>query len=110
VEVAMPIKSNSKINRKNEIKAELARIGSEHFSSFLPARIPTENIRKHRFGLSLLVVAVFTAAVGMYIPTEKPLNRAMFVIAAFVLALVGAHHLDRANKELRNHKNSKSSQ
>ena len=105
----MPIKSNSKIIRKNEIKAELARIGPELFSSFPPARIPTENIRKNRFGLSLLVIAVFTAVVGMYIPTDKLLNRVMFVIAAFVLALVGAYHLDRANKELRNYRKSKSS-
>lgn len=108
----MTIDSNSKSTLKEKIKAELdAKIDSETFLSFPPSRIPTENVRKYRLGLSLLVVAVFTAAIGMYIPTDRLANRVMFLIAAFVFALVGAHHLDRANKELQNNKNnSKSAQ
>ncbi len=53
-----------------------------------------EKIRRWRFGLSCLVIATLTAALGALFADE--LNRRTFQLGAFLQALVGAYFVDKS--------------
>jgi hypothetical protein len=90
-----------KIDFKNEIKSRLnTEIDSQSLASFPPATVSPKNTRQHRFGQGMLIVAVLTAAFGLYIPENDIGGRVMFICFALICAAVGAWHIDRANRAL----------
>lgn len=52
-----------------------------------------------RFGIGMLVLAVFTAVIGVY-PTGT-FNSVMFLVFAVILALIGAYFIDRSTRPPR---------
>jgi membrane protein implicated in regulation of membrane protease activity len=62
---------------------------------------PTElGTRSFRFGIGMLVLACFTAVVGAYPIAIDMATRVMFLLFAVVLALLGAHFIDRSSRPL----------
>ena len=60
---------------------------------------PGARTRHFRFGISMLVLAVFTGVAGAYPLPSGAASRAMFLIFAIVLAMVGAYYIDRSTRE-----------
>ena len=60
---------------------------------------PGSRTRHFRFGISMLVLAVFTAVAGAYPLPSGAASRAMFLIFAIVLAMVGAYYIDRSTRQ-----------
>jgi len=56
-------------------------------------------IKNFRFGIGMLVLAVFTAVIGVY--PIGTFNRAMFLVFALVLAVIGAYFIDRSSRPPR---------
>lgn len=59
---------------------------------------PGKRTRHFRFGISMLVLAVFTAVAGAYPLPSGAASRAMFLIFALVLAVIGAYYIDRSTR------------
>ena len=75
--------SRSRENEKPELMLHLEKESPKH----------SERIR---LGQTLLILAIFTLAVGAYPLPFAPVRTVLFAIAA-ALALTGAWHIDRAN-------------
>jgi len=59
---------------------------------------PGPRTRHYRFGISMLVLAVFTAVSGAYPLLPDTVWRAMFLTFSVVLAFIGAYFVDRSNR------------
>lgn len=82
-------------SRQREIKARLA-------SLIPPASLPRDDTHRRQeqgsFGHAILILSVFIAAAGLYVPSDDWLGRAVFLGTALLYAGVGAWAIDRANR------------
>jgi hypothetical protein len=85
-------------SRKNRIKQTLDAFAKNDPNFFiLPSdKGKPEHSEQIRFGQTLLILAVFTLAVGAYPLPFSSVRIVLFAIAS-ALALAGAWHIDRAN-------------
>jgi len=54
--------------------------------------------RYFRFGISMLVLAVFTSLIGIYPVPIDLYTRVMFLMFGVILAIVGAYFVDKSNR------------
>ena len=88
-------------NRKKEIKSLLdANVDEQTLASFPSASVSPKNERRNRLGQALLVIGVFSAVAGLYIPSTDLFGRAKFLLLGFVFSMIGAWHIDHANKQI----------
>lgn len=58
----------------------------------------SRGVKSFRFGVGMLILAVFTVAVGINPLFIDAFNRAMFLVFGLIFAFVGAFFIDRSNR------------
>lgn len=90
----MSLRSDDDINR--DLKNVLSQLVEENRQAEKSDDPGIDGMRRFRFGISILILAVFTLVAGAYPLNTDLVNRALFLIFAVVLAAIGAWNIDRS--------------
>lgn len=68
---------------------------------FEPRQPSIENVRRSRFGFSMILIGIIALIGGIYPFPTDPFNRAFLFIAGLFCALVGVWNIHTANRDLK---------